>query len=390
MSDAAERWARSGMAHLTGDPHGPPDYSRAGILGAADAAAAPFGVTPDALLAGRAGLTGTMRGGRIAVGGGSRLVRCRDSWCVFTLARQNDLDSVAALLMADGPIADPWDALVAAAPDWDAADLVDRGQMLEIPCAVLGSAEVEAMVVTRTWPTRAPVPIDAELLVVDLSAMWAGPLCGQLLRGLGATVIKVESPNRPDGARSGNPDFFEWMNGGKVQFSSEISGGSAALAGLLDEADVVIEASRPRALEQAGLDASTRSVRPGRVWVRITGYGTSESMRHRVAFGDDAAVAGGLVGIDAAGPVFCGDAIADPLTGLEAAAAVVESLAGGGGEIIDVAMAGVAAKYAAVPTIESGFDAEAVRPARPRIASIPTRVVDSEWIQHLIDVRRDR
>ena len=41
------------------------------------------------------------------------------------------------------------------------------------------------------------------LLVVDLSALWAGPLCGGLLAGAGATVVKVESTHRPDGARRG-------------------------------------------------------------------------------------------------------------------------------------------------------------------------------------------
>ena len=66
----------------------------------------------------------------------------------------------------------------------------------------------------------------------------------------------------------------------------------------------------------------TCPARAGRVWLRITGYGTEAGSAERVAFGDDAAVAGGLVGYDGAGPVFVGDAIADPLTGLEAAAAV--------------------------------------------------------------------
>jgi hypothetical protein len=48
--------------------------------------------------------------------------------------------------------------------------------------------------------------------------------------------------------------------------------------------------------------------------------------------------------------VFCGDAIADPLTGLEATSAVTESLARGGGELIQVSMAETAAGYAALPT----------------------------------------
>ena len=44
--------------------------------------------------------------------------------------------------------------------------------------------------------------------------------------------------------------------------------------------------------------------------------------------------------------MFCGDAIADPLTGLHAALAVTESLRRGGGELIELSMAAVAATYA--------------------------------------------
>ena len=49
------------------------------------------------------------------------------------------------------------------------------------------------------------------------------------------------------------------------------------------------------------------------------------------------------------GPIFCGDAIADPLSGLAATAAVLDALASGGGVVIDVSMAAVAAVYAALP-----------------------------------------
>ena len=47
--------------------------------------------------------------------------------------------------------------------------------------------------------------------------------------------------------------------------------------------------------------------------------------------------------------MFCGDAIADPLTGLHAALAVAESLRRGGGELIEMSMAAVAATYAGLP-----------------------------------------
>ncbi|MEO3969250.1 CoA transferase, partial [Mycolicibacterium smegmatis] len=104
--------------------------------------------------------------------------------------------------------------------------------------------------------------------------------------------------------------------------------------------------SRPAALRRRALSADDVVARPGRIWLRIYGY---RDQPDRPAFGDDAAVAGGLVGSSLQGPAFFGDAIADPLSGLEAARAVGESLRRGGGEVIDVAMAQVAARYATVP-----------------------------------------
>ena len=90
------------------------------------------------------------------------------------------------------------------------------------------------------------------------------------------------------------------------------------------------------------------SHRPGQVWLSITGYG--RGVPERVAFGDDAAAAGGLVGWAAGGPspgpVFCADAIADPLTGVCGALAVALSRSAGGGELIDLPMRDVAAAFA--------------------------------------------
>jgi len=121
------------------------------------------------------------------------------------------------------------------------------------------------------------------------------------------------------------------------------------LRAIVERADVVIESSRPRALRQLGLVAEeVVAATPGKVWVSITGYGRDDTAAERVAFGDDAAVAGGLVAWDAAGaPVFCGDAIADPLTGLCAAAGVARALARGGGVLLDLVMADVSACFAA-------------------------------------------
>ncbi|MCM3885682.1 CoA transferase, partial [Frankia sp. R82] len=197
-------------------------------------------------------------------------------------------------------------------------------------------------------------------VVVDLSAMWAGPLCAHLLGRMGLRVIKVESVRRLDGARRGSAAFYDWLHAGheSVVLDFATPDGRAMLRRLLEQADVVIESSRPRALAQLGVDADALvAARPGRVWVSITGYGRTGAETgdgpDPVAFGDDAAVAGGLVGWQHRGrgadptPVFCADAIADPLTGLFAAVAVAASLRAGGGQLLDVAMRDVAAWVAA-------------------------------------------
>ena len=149
------------------------------------------------------------------------------------------------------------------------------------------------------------------------------------------------------------------MNSSKLSYAIDF--GDDELRPLLEVADAVIEGSRPAALARRGLGPEQVRGRPGRVWLRVTGYGAEGERANRVAFGDDAAVAGGLVGAAdarsakdtadarskrASSPVFVGDAIADPLTGLEATRAVLDALGRGGGEIVEIALAEVAASYA--------------------------------------------
>ena len=238
--------------------------------------------------------------------------------------------------------------------------------------------------------SRAPGRGVAGLVVADLSSMWAGPLCGQLLARAGATVVKVESPQRPDGTRQGNRAFFDWINADKLSYCVDFDTHAAELRGLLDVADIVIEGSRPAALARRRLGPDDIEPRPGRIWLRINGYDHPYD-NPRPAFGDDAAVAGGLVGTSTAGPVFCGDAIADPLSGLEAAAAVTESLARGGGELIGVSMAAVAATYAALPTGPSPADWPAPPPAPPQVSRPAAELgADNEAVRQIVVERTGR
>ncbi len=375
---AVDKWGSSGLASLTGRPDGPPDFSRANALDHAERIAADAAT----LLSGRAALLGLRRGGRVSAGGATRLLAARDGWCAITLSRPDDLEAVPALLQVDAVAADPWPALqswVAALP---ASAVVERAGLLDIPAAALGEAAAAGPRIRRLGQ---PAPPRNGPLVADLSSMWAGPLCARLLGRAGATVVKVESPRRPDGTRSGDRRFFDWINADKLSYCVDFDSQADELRELLAAADVVIEGSRPAALARRALGPDDVAPRPGRVWLRITGH---DGPSGRPAFGDDAAVAGGLVGGSGADPVFCADAIADPLTGMEAAGAVTDSLGRGGGELIEVSMAAVAATYAALPTVASGVH-PAPPPAAPPTSKPASELgADNDGVRRLVAERR--
>ena len=246
-----------------------------------------------------------------------------------------------------------WEELTLHAADRPAAEVAAAAQLVGIPAAVLGADSGPPVRLIRLGqpgqPSQASRGGQVGPLVLDLSAMWAGPLCARILRQAGWRVLKVEDSRRPDGARSGPAAFYASLHDGipAVRLDFGTASGRAELGRLAARAGVVVESSRPRALRGLGVVAEDwLASAPGRIWVSVTGYGRDDPAQ-RAAFGDDAAVAGGLVARATDGtPVFCGDAIADPLTGLLAGLAALAASAAGGGWLVDVAMAGVCADLA--------------------------------------------
>lgn len=323
------------------------------------------------LLLERAALLGHRPDGPVSAGGSCRLVATADGWAAVTLARDDDLDLLPAWLGVhrDGDAA-PWAEVGEVVARRTTAEVVEQGQLVGLAVAavppddaalVAGDAQLGARGMLDPRRTHAVTPAGPRAVgggraiagarVVDLSSLWAGPLCGRLLAGLGADVVKVESTTRPDGGRRGSPAFFQGLNGAKRHLSLPLAEpeGRRALHELLADADVVIEGSRPRALEQLGIDAAAVvGAGPGRVWVSVTAYGRTGPWRNRVGYGDDAAAAGGLVQRrPGSPPAFVGDAVADPLAGLVAAGAAAAAWAAGGGVVVDVALREVARAAAA-------------------------------------------
>lgn len=184
---------------------------------------------------------------------------------------------------------------------------------------------------------------------VDFSALWAGPLCGAILALAGHYVVKVEAVTRPDPARQIAPVFDERLNGHKQRMV--LPGFTTQhVQSLIEGADIIVTSARPRAFDAIGLaPAQVFAINPGLIWVAITAFGWWAGNGLRVGFGDEAAVAGGLVNWRDDVPHFAGDAVADPLTGLAAAVAALAAIEERNGVLIDAAMASVAACFASQP-----------------------------------------
>jgi hypothetical protein len=374
-------WADSGLMALTGRADGPARMCPVPIAACADGALAALaaltrpgtfaGCHGARLLGERAAIAGYSRNGAIAPGGSCRLLETSHGRLALNLARLEDWDLLPAWLEADG--VGTWDAVARVVRGRRVEELVERGR--EIGLAV--AADVLPGVAPASWYSSAGEPSGATgrgpgrsaeetpPLVVDLSSLWAGPLCGQLLHRAGARVVKVESVARPDGARRGPRAFFDLLNAGKASVALDLTAAEARarLRALVESADIVIEASRPRALRQLGIDAEALArTKPERVWISITGHGRAPGREQWIAYGDDAGVAAGLSAVQRAATgeaAFVGDAVADPLTGLHAALLAWSAWRARRGGVYELSLAQVVAHCIAFAPATEGWSARA-------------------------------
>jgi crotonobetainyl-CoA:carnitine CoA-transferase CaiB-like acyl-CoA transferase len=221
-------------------------------------------------------------------------------------------------------------------------------------------------------PDGAPLPF-AGLRVLDMTAFWAGPLCTHLLAMLGAEVIHVESPSRPDGTRllAGIPftddrwwercGIFSGLNTNKKSVTLDVAheGGRDALSKLLATCDVIVENYTPRVLEQLGLGfEAVRAIRPDVVMVRMPGFGLEGPWRDNVAFAfviEDASGLTWMTGYPDANPLspYC---VGDPAAGIHALVGLLVALEHrrqtGEAVLVEAAMVDAAINVAAEQVIE--------------------------------------
>ncbi len=139
--------------------------------------------------------------------------------------------------------------------------------------------------------TSAPQPL-AGIKVLDLSRVFAGPVCGRILADLGADVVKVEPPEgdvtRLWGRKAaGLSTYYVQQNVGKQNISIDLRAdeGPELIRRLVEQADIVIENFRPGVMAKYGLEYDAlKQLKPDLVMVSISGFGQDGPESGRAAY----------------------------------------------------------------------------------------------------------
>lgn len=214
------------------------------------------------------------------------------------------------------------------------------------PAPAPGEADDDLDAVARDWDRPAIEPGVAldSLRVVDFSMIWAGPLVAQVLGALGAAVVKVEGPQRPDtirvsttradpSQRSEHSWIYQGVNTGKRAVALDVRDGDGRVLAheLVRRADVVVENFSPRVFESFGLDGpGLRALGSTAVLVRMPAYGLEGPWRDRVGFTQTMEQVTGLAAMTGLpdGPPMMPRGPCDPIGGASACFAALLGLVG--------------------------------------------------------------
>ncbi|WP_053147302.1 CaiB/BaiF CoA-transferase family protein [Pseudomonas sp. Pf153] len=130
----------------------------------------------------------------------------------------------------------------------------------------------------------------ASLKVLDFSTLLPGPFASLLLADMGAEVLRIESPTRPDLLRimpphdQGVSASHAYLNRNKRSLALDLKQPAALeiIKRLLGEHDILLEQFRPGVMERLGLGyEALKAINPRLIYVSITGYGQTGPYRER-------------------------------------------------------------------------------------------------------------
>ena len=195
----------------------------------------------------------------------------------------------------------------------------------------------------------------ADLVVIEMGSLIAGPFCGQILGDFGAEVIKVEDPKVGDPMRQWGRSLPQGLspwwpvigrNKKSVGLDLRTPEGQAIARTLISQADVVIENFRPGAMEKWGLGYDVLSKdNPGLIMARISGFGQTGPYSQRAGYGLIGEAMGGLrhvTGEPDRPPARAGISIGDSLAAMHSVMGITMALhhraRTGQGQVIDAAL----------------------------------------------------
>jgi len=205
-----------------------------------------------------------------------------------------------------------------------------------------------------------PLPLFG-MVVLDLSQILAGPVCGMMLADMGADVIKVEKPDGGDDNRRAGPPFIGGQGAGfmaanrnkrSLALNLRDESGRQVFERLLERADVVVENFRPGVMERLGIGYERLSkLKPSLIYCSISGHGGTGPYKDRGGFDLIAQGMSGLMsitGVPDGVPVKVGVPITDISAGILAAngvlCAYIHAQKTGQGQLVDTSLleAGIA------------------------------------------------
>jgi formyl-CoA transferase len=195
----------------------------------------------------------------------------------------------------------------------------------------------------------------ADLVVVELGTLIAGPFCGQILADFGAEVIKVEDPGTGDPMRQWGRSLPQGLspwwpvigrNKKSVTVNLRAPEGQAIVRELALKADVLVENFRPGTMEKWGLSwDSLAAANPRLIMARVSGFGQTGPYAARAGYGLIGEAMGGLRAITGEPdrpPARAGVSIGDSLAATHAVMGVLMALhvreKTGRGQVIDAAI----------------------------------------------------
>lgn len=188
-------------------------------------------------------------------------------------------------------------------------------------------------VLAELAPTHKPL---ANLRILDLTSMWAGPYCSRLFADLGAEVIKIEAPTRPDGIRKGQnaaAPFFQELNRNKraITLNLQQQEDRVQFEALVQSADVLIENFSPRVMENFGYTPEALHRLNERLHITsLSAFGQTGDYRDYIGYGPTLESFGGIASVTGYGetPWLPGFSISDFGAGIHGAAATMFALYG--------------------------------------------------------------